>query len=500
MLFNSVEFIFIFLPFTLMGCFVLSFNRRLAIGWLIFCSLFYYGWFKVEYLLLISSSIGVNYWCGEQIILARNARKIKIAKICLILGLVFNLGLLGYYKYFNFFVDTTSIITGFSLQVSEVILPIGISFFTFQQIAYLMDCHAGLAHRTRFIEYCLFISYFPQLIAGPIVHPNSILPQIEKNNIFVFCAGRLVEGLTLFILGLSKKVLLADQFSIWVAEGFGGVSSGSTLNFLEAWGSVTAYTFQIYFDFSGYSDMAIGLAWMIGIKLPINFKSPYKATSIIDFWRRWHITLSRFLRDYLYIPLGGNRKGARRRWANLFITMLLGGLWHGAGWTFVIWGGLHGLFLAINHAWIELRSRVNLGFQTPKVISCFFGWGITILCVMVAWVFFRADSMSDALSILRSMMGLNEIVLPMDLKRIVPINFSWIQWTTYFEYLGGGTRTGMVEFLGFSLIGSVVALWGKRLDQLKPTTRLILLIPVASLTIQKVLVSNQSSEFIYYQF
>ncbi|RKZ48090.1 MAG: MBOAT family protein [Candidatus Parabeggiatoa sp. nov. 3] len=333
-------------------------------------------------------------------------------KIVLAFGVFVNLFLLGYFKYANFFVDNFNSLTSSTYHLQTIILPLAISFFTFQQITYLVDAYKGETREYNFLHYCLFVTFFPQLIAGPIVHHREMLPQFAKDVIYKLNHEHLAVGITIFFLGLFKKVVLADSVAIYATPVFEAAEQGLRLGFFEAWGGALAYTFQLYFDFSGYSDMAIGIARMFGIRLPLNFHSPYKAVNIIEFWRRWHITLSRFLRDYLYIPLGGNRKGTIRRYINLMITMLLGGLWHGAGWTFVVWGALHGVYLMINHAWQALR--IALGQDITR--SSWWGRGlsqlITFTAVVIAWVFFRAESFSGAINVLQAMAGMNGIPLP----------------------------------------------------------------------------------------
>jgi alginate O-acetyltransferase complex protein AlgI len=282
-------------------------------------------------------------------------------------------------------------------------------------LSYLVDAYHGKIAGYSFLQYCLFVLFFPQLIAGPIVHPREILPQFANRRVFQPSYSNLSVGLTYFVLGLFKKVVLADAIAVYAAPAFHVASVGDSLNLFEAWGGALAYTLQLYFDFSGYSDMAIGLGWIFGIRLPVNFNSPYKAVNIVDFWRRWHITLSHFLRDYLYIPLGGNRKGPARRHVNLFMTMVLGGLWHGAGWTFVIWGALHCTYLIVNHAWHELRRAIGYPPGAPSLWGLWLGRTVTFLAVVVGWVFFRAEDVDAALVMLQGMFGLNGVVLPDEL-------------------------------------------------------------------------------------
>ena len=333
MLFNSHIFIFFFLPITLLVFHQIGRRgkHRLAISWLVAASFFFYGWWNPPYLGLILISILFNYVLGVS--LSRIPRK-----TLLIVGISGNLALLGYFKYANFFTDTLNALTDANIALQQIVLPIAISFFTFQQITYLVDAYRGETQEYNFLHYCLFVTFFPQLIAGPIVHHKEMLPQFAEKSLYKIKADNLAVGVTIFIIGLFKKVILADGIAVYATPMFDAAEWYDSLTFFEAWCGALAYSLQLYCDFSGYSDMAIGIARMFGVKLPINFYCPYKAHNIIEFWRRRHITLSRFLRDYLYFPIGGNRRGVSRRYVNVMITMLLGGLWHGAGWTFVVWG------------------------------------------------------------------------------------------------------------------------------------------------------------------
>ena len=290
-------------------------------------------------------------------------------------------------------------------------LPLAISFFTFQQIAYLVDAYQDKTHEYNFSHYCLFVVFFPQLIAGPIVHHKEILPQFLSTS-WRPRLNDMAIGSTIFILGLAKKVLIADTLAIYANPVFLLADAGADVSFIQAWIGALAYSFQLYFDFSGYTDMAIGLARMFGITLPLNFNSPYKATSIIDFWRRWHMTLSRFLRDYVYIPLGGSRKGTSQRYINLMVTMLIGGLWHGAGWTFVLWGGLHGVYLVVNHGWRNIYAMLGYPLGRDRMVWGFLSGLLTFIAVVIAWAVFRADSIEGAGTMLRAMSGIDGVALP----------------------------------------------------------------------------------------
>lgn len=407
MLFNSYIFIFLYLPITIVVFFLIGRrgHHSIAISWLVGASLFYYGWWNPAYLGLILGSILFNYAIG--IIISRDVQRQSI--YLLAFGIVVNLAFLGFFKYANFFIDNVNSLFSTNIYISQIILPLAISFFTFQQIAYLVDSWNGETREYNFLHYCLFVTFFPQLIAGPIVHHKEMLPQFAKDIVYKLNYENIAVGLSIFILGLLKKVVVADSAARYVTPYFDMAAKGVALTFIDAWTGALAYTFQLYFDFSGYSDMAIGIARIFGILLPINFISPYKAHSIIDFWRRWHVTLSRFLRDYIYFPLGGNRKGSRRRYTNLMITMLLGGLWHGAGWTFVIWGALHGIYLVVNHTWRSLHFRILVFSKYPLWLTNNISWTITFLSVVVAWVFFRAASIDSALYMLETMFGLNGV-------------------------------------------------------------------------------------------
>ena len=412
MLFNSYAFIFLFLPTVLLGFHWIGKqgHHRIAIAWLVGASLFFYGWWNPAYLGLILVSILFNYAVGVSL---GGAPKHPHKKPILILGVAANLGMLGYFKYANFFVDNLNNIAGTDIVLEQIILPLAISFFTFQQIAYLVDAWRGETKEYNFLHYCLFVTFFPQLIAGPIVHHKEMLPQFAKDVVYKLRSKHLAIGLTIFAIGLFKKVVLADGISFYASPVFDAAEAGVVLTFVEAWGGALAYTFQLYFDFSGYSDMAIGIARMFGIRLPLNFNSPYKATSIIDFWRKWHITLSRFLKDYLYIPLGGSRQGKSRRYANLMITMVLGGLWHGAGWTFVLWGALHGFYLIINHSWRAIFKN-----KLKTKLGTLFAWIFTFVAVVISWVPFRAETIEGSGNILKSMAGVNGISLPVFLEEV----------------------------------------------------------------------------------
>ena len=451
MLFNSYPFLFAFLPITLLGFYLVArASNVLAAGWLAVASLVFYGWWNPWYVILLVVSIACNFAVGLAI-LRRHGD--PASRRLLAFGVTANLVLLGYYKYADFFVSNLNTL-GAGLTLPHVILPLGISFFTFTQIAFLVDAYQGKAAEYRFTHYSLFVTYFPHLIAGPIIHHKEIMPQFGLRETYRLNWENLAVGLTILFIGLFKKTFIADGVAVYARPAFDWVGKGVPLSVVDAWGAVLAYSFQIYFDFSGYTDMAIGLSLLFGVRLPLNFDSPYKAASIIDFWRRWHMTLSRFLRDYLYFTLGGNRKGTSRRYVNIMVTMLLGGLWHGANWTFVTWGGLHGVYLLINHAWRTLRERYKWPGdrgRAGKAVAVL----LTFISTVVAWVFFRADSIHHALAMVRGMVGMNGMTLP----------YQWFKWWFVGPWLArcGVHFENTVTFGGFPqlrwLLGCALVVW-----------------------------------------
>lgn len=402
MLFNSYAFLLAYLPITLIGFFVLARrDERWGAGWLAASSVFFYGWWDYHYVPLLLGSVVFNYLVAAQI--RRTAAGGR--KTWLLLGLVGDLAVLAYFKYADFFLGAIGTISGQPMPVLGIVLPAGISFFTFTQIAFLVDTYRSEVREARFVHYLLFVTYFPHLIAGPVLHHKEMMPQFADARNYRPHAMNFAVGIALFTIGLAKKVLIADNLAPFANEVFGAPSQAELI---QAWAGVLAYTFQLYFDFSGYSDMALGLSRMLGVRLPLNFDSPYKSVDIIDFWRRWHMTLSRFLRDYLYFPLGGNRSGPLRRYLNLMITMVLGGLWHGAGWNFLVWGGLHGAYLMVNHGWRALRGGGSGRGGLPPLLAV----SLTFIATCFAWVFFRATSFHGAIDVIAGMVGQRGVSLP----------------------------------------------------------------------------------------
>jgi alginate O-acetyltransferase complex protein AlgI len=405
MLFNSYIYLLVFLPATLVVYHSLRHagRRDAAMISLAIASLVFYGWWNPRYVVLLLGLMAFNYVAVRWLV--RNGiTGTPRSKLALSLAIAGNLAALGWFKYANFFVVNVDHVFGTDYVLRQIILPLGISFFTFQKIALLVDAYRGKVKSLDLLDYSLFVVFFPQLIAGPIVHYSETMPQFHARP--KVTASLFALGSAMLTIGLAKKVLLADNLAHFATPVFSAAASGTHLSFALAWSGALAYALQLYYDFSGYTDMAIGAALMFGIRLPVNFNSPYKATSVIEFWHRWHMTLARFLRDYLYIPLGGNRKGPVRRYLNLFITMVLGGLWHGAAWTFVFWGALHGAYLIVNHAWRGVAKLIGADALGSPIVRTA-GWALTFFAVVAAWVLFRAASVRSALAMLAAMAGLN---------------------------------------------------------------------------------------------
>ncbi|CAM2929209.1 MBOAT family O-acyltransferase [Paenibacillus sediminis] len=416
MLFNSYTFIFLFLPVSVAVYFLLARLRYTTVAklWLAASSLFFYSYWNIRYLPLLLASIAFNYAMGRYLAAtyANEAAKLETAatsipssispstrmplrlsrKAILAASITINLLLLGYYKYADFLITNVNRLLPHDIPLLHVLLPLGISFFTFTQIAFLVDSYKGKAAEYSPINYTLFVTFYPHLIAGPILHHAEMMPQFGRLRNKVFQLNHVMIGTYLFCIGLFKKVVIADTLAVYANDGF-----TNAVHFIESWITSLSYTLQLYFDFSGYSDMAIGAALFFNIKLPQNFNSPYKSLSIQQFWRRWHMTLSRFLLNYIYIPLGGNRKGNFLMYRNLMLTFLIGGLWHGAGWTFLIWGFMHGAALIVHRIWGKAQITM------PKLLA----WFLTFMFVNITWVFFRAGSWPQAVRILKGMFGVS---------------------------------------------------------------------------------------------
>lgn len=425
MLFNSNVFIFGFLPACLIGFYSLArFSRQWAKAFLMLASFAFYGWWNVQYVPLLAGSVVFNYWVGRQIQAAVTTNHITVVKLWRIFGIAANLGLLGYFKYTNFLIDNVNMALGTEFTFHHIILPLGISFFTFQKIAYLIDSARGQIKQSGFVGFALFAVFFPQLISGPIVRYDEVYPQFEARRFFPAAKHNIMIGLVIFAIGLFKKTVIADTAGGIVAPLFDAAAHGASFGVWTGWIAASTYTVQLYFDFSSYSDMAIGLARMFGIALPLNFHSPLRASNIIDYWRRWHMTLQRFMVSYLYQPLSlvfARRAAARGmdRWPTFliavavpaFITFLVIGIWHGAGWTFVLFGAIHASYVCINEAWREYqkhrRRRLKIATRdsAPTPMLLLFFHALTIFCVMIANVVFRSDRVATAGVIFKGMFG-----------------------------------------------------------------------------------------------
>jgi len=432
MLFNSYEFIFVFFPATLLGFFLLGRRSRvLALRWLIAASLFFYTWWRPINVLLIAPSILVNFALARAIQKASAREAPRLARSLLIVGIAFNVAFLGYFKYVNFLVGAVDDVFGTNYVIAKVILPLGISFITFQKIAFLVDVSSRRVESFTLQDYCLFVLFFPQLIAGPIVHYREVMPQFQRANCS-FDQNNVAIGLTLFAFGLCKKAFLADGISPLVGTIFGQAAAGEAVSLFSAWLAVVGFTLQLYFDFSGYTDMAIGIARCFGIRLPANFNSPLRSSSIIEFWLRWHITLTRFLTAYIYNPLtlwltrrrlakglkgiGGNNTTLGGFLAVLafptLVTMSISGLWHGAGYTFIVWGLLHGAYLTINHWWHWVARGFRKNSAAYQRVMRPAGFVLTFAAVAVGMAYFRAPNMATAGNLLRGLFGLHGVSLP----------------------------------------------------------------------------------------
>lgn len=485
MLFNSLEFIIIFLPIVFVGYFLLNKTKKysLSIAWLVVASLLFYSWWNPKYFLLILISMIFNYLIG---ILIRKSEHVTRRKSFLIIGILGNIGLLGYYKYADFFITNVNSLFNSNIPLLQLLLPLAISFFTFQQIAYLVDTYRNETKEYNFATYSLFVTFFPQLIAGPIVHHKEMMPQFASNENKSIKMDNIAKGLFIFLIGLTKKVALADTFAVWANDGF---QNYEALTSAEAWITSLSYTFQLYFDFSGYSDMAIGIALLFNIKLPVNFFSPYKSTTIQEFWRYWHTTLSKFLTQYIYIPLGGNRKGENRTYIHIFIIFAISGIWHGAGWTFVIWGIMHGLASIIYRAWSKF------GIRLPKILA----WFITFMFVNATWVYFRSETVEQAHVILNKMIHIQQIDIIQLLSRPLPFptgkTFSYI-WVTL-------DNPKLVIL--FILISLIVVLFTKNsielLRDFKPNLVSLVWVQLCIIfVLGSIFFLHKNSEFLYFNF
>ncbi len=479
MIFNSFEFIFLFLPVAFIVYFILSkFHFTMAKLWLVLASLFFYAWWNPSYLPIILASLLVNFAISKYLENEKN----QFRKLILTIGILLNVTLLGFFKYFDFLVTNINTLFFTNISLLHLLLPLAISFYTFQQIAFLVDSYRLETKHYTFINYSLFVTFFPQLIAGPIVQHNEVMDQFENTNNKMLNYKNIAIGIFVFAIGMFKKVAIADQFAVFANDGY---RAHESLTLIDAWITSLSYTFQLYFDFSGYSDMAIGLALLFNIRLPKNFNSPYKALNIQDFWHRWHMTLSKFLTKYIYIPLGGNRKGPTRTYINIFIIFFISGVWHGAGWTFILWGICHGLASIVNRYW------KRAGFTMNK----FFAWFITFQFVNATWVLFRAPSLEVATNVLQAMVGLNGVAIPQQLQEVLNIDLGLPIYTyTLTE--------SVIVTLMMLLVALLIAVFAKNSlelsERMKPNFATAIF--CSTLFIYTLFKIQQVSEFLYFNF
>jgi alginate O-acetyltransferase complex protein AlgI len=490
MLFNSYEFIFLFLPVTAIVFYLLN-HLRLTLAanaWMLFASLFFYGWWDIKYIPLLLGSILFNYTIGNLLVdYDSNRKNVVEKKSILTFGLVINLLLLGIFKYTDFVIGNVNALTGTSFTLLKIVLPLGISFFTITQIAFLVDCYEGFVKERKLLNYSLFVTFFPHLLAGPILHHKDMMPQFDSVRNKVLNYRNLCLGSYIFFIGLFKKLIIADNFSKVVASGF---DSAQSLNGIEGWVTSLSYTMQIYYDFSGYSDMAVGVGLMFNIVLPWNFNSPYKAVNAIEFWKRWHMTLSHFITTYLYAPI--LRASSSITFASslvaIFVAMCISGVWHGAGWTFVIWGVLHGAGLVVNHYW--RRKKIAM----PR----FLAWLITFLFINFTFVVFRSKNITEAVKVLKAMVGLGAPVFPQGHEAITLDAFTHTHiWKTLLINIQGRDGT-LIELLIVLLFTFVTKNSIQLAGSFKPDwKRFVFLLAIA---IYSLLNMGKVTEFLYFQF
>lgn len=503
MLFNSYLFVFIFFPLCLLGYYGLLHRKKPALAkvFLTFMSFWFYGYFNLSYLLIMVGSIAFNYIF--HLLLSKHPDK-----RLMILAVAGNLGLLFYFKYFDFFLSTVNAVFGTSFLLRGILLPLGISFFTFQQISFVVDTYRGEVRDCPFWDYALFVAFFPQLIAGPIVNHSEMLPQF-RSILQERCRWELIaEGFGLFVLGLAKKVLLADTFGAGVDYGYDNIA---LLGRMDAVLVVIFYALQLYFDFSGYCDMARGIGKMLGIEIPVNFDSPYQATNIVEFWKRWHITLNRFFTKYVYIPLGGNRRGQARMYLNLMIVFLLSGLWHGAGWNYIVWGAMHGVLYVITRFWqrrtihddrvindatekLPLRCRIKSKIVTMMSQIILFAY------VSIAWVYFRAQDIAQANRLLAVVLKGNMQKISLDMAECFQLDEFW--YVLKVLHLDHMTYSRYILMMGVLAAGLYLAMAGPnaalRMERIKYRAGSAVVLTV--LMVWSILTFSGVSTFLYFNF
>ncbi len=492
MLFNSYIFVFLFFPICLIGYYGLAHFQKTTAAkvFLIVMSFWFYGYFNLSYLVIMLCSIGGNY-LFHRLLSQRPRREIMIVAVAL------NLGVLFWFKYYDFFVSTVNAMFSADVALRHILLPLGISFFTFQQISFVVDTYKGEVRDCSLIDYALFVSFFPQLIAGPIVNHGEMLPQFERIGKKSVLWDKIAGGFGLFILGLSKKVLLADTFGAGVDYGYTNIE---LLGRADAIIVILFYTLQLYFDFSGYCDMARGIAKMLGMEIPVNFDSPYKAVNIVDFWKRWHITLNRFFTKYVYIPLGGNRKGVARMYLNLMIVFLLSGLWHGAGWNFLVWGAMHGVLYVLTRWWQKNVQPHYVPGKAAHNIMTLVSRVLLFLYVSVAWVYFRAESIAQANQMLSvAVMGKVQ-KMSMELAECFQVDELW--YVIKVLHLDNMAYSRYILMWVLLAVGIYLAMIGRnaaqRMERVK--YRAWTTVVFAVLTVWCVLTFSKVSTFLYFNF
>lgn len=493
MLFNSYEFIFVFLPITIAGYFFLGkiTNNKLANVWLVFASLLFYSYWEISFLPILLCSILFNYTISGIIIKYRKVKEKKsLKKYLFITGISANIALLSYYKYTDFFLTNLNRFIGTDFTLLHLILPLGISFFTITQMVYLVDCYEGVAKDHDFVNYSLFVSFFPHLLSGPILYHKAMMKQFNNDDTKKINWDNLYSGATLFIIGLAKKVLIADTFLIFSHPAFSDPVHASTI---DVWVAALSYMLQLYFDFSGYSDMAVGAARMININIPLNFNSPYKAKNIIDFWQRWHMSLTSTITNYLYTPIFMSFKKMTFNQAMIstFLAMFIAGIWHGAGWSFIVFGSMHGIGLVINHVWKHYHLPMNI----------LFGRIITLIWVLLSFVFFRANSAHEAVEMIRKMFNIHYLVLEPDffITRYIPLLQGWdVKIGTIISYPGWSIKEVSIAIA----VGFIVTFALPNSNQIVKNTTpsyafaaFLILIGIWS-----VCCFNNITEFLYFQF
>lgn len=493
--FNSFFYILFFLPLSIVGYFALNRIKKYTLAniFLLCISLWFIGYINVIYALMICGSILINYLF---VIVLRKVSTSGLRKCILGIGILCNVTSLLYFKYYNFFVENINTAFNTGLLTKEILLPLGISFYTFQQIAFLVDAYREQNVKVSFLEYALYVTFFPHVASGPIFMHNDIIEQFKDNSKRSLDYQNLSSGLYCFAIGLFKKVIIADTFANAVTWGFGNVDTMSSLDIFIV---SLCYTFQLYFDFSGYCDMAIGTSRMFNIELPINFDSPYQATSIIDFWGRWHLTLTQFLREYIYFPLGGSKKGKIRTYVNIMIIFLISGIWHGANWTFIVWGILHGLFNCLNRIFKKTWEKANVVFQ----------WVVTFTIVDLLWLLFRADSLSQAIYLLKRMMCMDSLTVSQGLIDSVTMEeFRFLETQSFasvFRYFVGGIQYFYNRIYGFNLwalliIAFFIVLNLKNTKSIKPSRTVWRTIAIAVMLVWSMVSFTGVATYIYAGF